>query len=76
MKLSKLEAYRIFLMDYHVQMLSIRFNGNTEELTKELDRIWLEHCSKIDKLPRSGHTLIFMKQVISDSKYLSKYLPT
>ena len=75
MKLSKLEAYRVYLMNYHMQMLSIRLNGDREAIVKELDLIWEAHCSKIANLPKSCPTLVVMKGIISESTYLQKYFP-
>lgn len=75
MKLSKLEAYRVYLMSQHVWSLVIRHGGDRDVIEKELDRIWSDHCSKISHMPRSVPTLVFMKNVVEGNSFVKKYIP-
>lgn len=75
MKLSKIEAYRVYLLCQHIWSLVIRYAGNTTTIEKELDRLWEDHYKKITRIPRSAPTLVVMKTVILDSSFVHKYLP-
>lgn len=76
MKLTKLEAYRIFSLSRCVGPLVIRHDGNDSLISKELDRIWQEDCSKVAQVPKSAPTLTFMKNAIAENRFVSKYVPS
>lgn len=74
MKLSKLEAYRIYELSHMLWPLVLRFNGDTAKIQEVLDRAWAEYYSHISKCPHSIK-LAAMKIVIESSPLLQKYLP-
>ena len=76
MKLSKLEAYRIYSMSLLLWPLVIRYEGDQSKVATALDDAWVEYYSKINKIPKSSPTLVFMVNTINKCPYLSKYLPS
>lgn len=74
MKLSKLEAFRIYSMSHLLWPLIIRYEADEAKITAALDRAWEDVYSKLDRLP-SGTNLVSMRNIIFSSKYLKKYLP-
>ena len=73
MKRSKLEAYRLYSLTRGMWSLVIRFDGDKEQIEKELDRIWVI-VQKIDKLPASCPTLVVMNEAIERSSFIKKYI--
>ena len=74
MKLSKLEAYRIYSLGLALWPLVIRFDGDEAKITEVLAKLWEEHYSHIPKCPPS-YKLATMRAVILKSPMLQKYLP-
>lgn len=74
MKLSKLEAFRIYSMSHMLWPLIIRYEADEAKITAALDRAWEDVYSKIDRLS-GGTNLVAMRSIIFSSKYLVKYLP-
>lgn len=73
MKLSKLEAYRIYSLGLALWPLIIRFDGDTEKVTEVLDRMWEDHYAHIPKCP-PRYKLQDMRAVILTSPLLQKYI--
>ena len=75
MKLSKLEAFRIYSMTHMLWPLVVRYGSDDAKITEALDRAWEDVYSKLDRLP-SGTNLVAMRNIIFSSPHLKKYLPT
>lgn len=76
MKLSKLEAYRIYKLSEFMIPLIVRYGYNDSKIVPELDSAWNEYYSKINEIGRDSPTLVSMANEINRCHYLSKYLPS